>query len=124
MRILHVFDHSIPLHSGYTFRSLAILRQQRALGWETVHVTGPKQGTDRDFQETVDGFEFFRSGQPPAFTRALPLVKDQAIVGVLARRLEAVARQTPPDIIHAHSPVLNARAALSVGSRLGIPVVY
>ncbi|MEN3976038.1 TIGR04063 family PEP-CTERM/XrtA system glycosyltransferase [Emcibacter sp. SYSU 3D8] len=124
MRILHVFDHSIPLHSGYTFRSLAILRQQRALGWETAHVTGPKQGTDRDFQETVDGFEFYRSGQPPAFTRSLPLVKDQAIVGVLARRLEAVARQVTPEIIHAHSPVLNARAALSVGKKLGIPVVY
>lgn len=124
MRILHVFDHSIPLHSGYTFRSLAILRQQRALGWETVQVTGPKQGNDRDFQETVDGFEFFRSGQPPAFTRSLPLIKDQAIVGVLARRLEAVARQARPDIIHAHSPVLNARAALSVGKKLGIPVVY
>lgn len=124
MRILHVFDHSIPLHSGYTFRSLAILRQQRALGWETVQVTGPKQGNDRAFQETVDGFEFFRSGQPPAFTRSLPLVKDQAIVGVLARRLEAVARQVTPDILHAHSPVLNARAALSVGRKLGIPVVY
>ena len=124
MRILHVFDHSIPLHSGYTFRSLAILRHQRERGWETAHLTGPKQGTDGDFRETVDGFEFFRSGQPPAFTRRLPLIKDQAIVGVLAKRLEAVARQVRPDIIHAHSPVLNARAALSVGRKLGIPVVY
>ena len=35
MRILHVLDHSLPLHSGYTFRTLAILREQRALGWET-----------------------------------------------------------------------------------------
>ncbi len=124
MRILHVFDHSVPLHSGYTFRSLAILRQQRARGWETVHLTGPKQGTDRDFEETVDGFGFYRSGQPPAFTRNLPLIKDQAIVGVLAKRLEQVARQVKPDIIHAHSPVLNARAALQVGRKLGIPVVY
>jgi hypothetical protein len=23
MRILHVLDHSLPLHSGYTFRTLA-----------------------------------------------------------------------------------------------------
>ena len=28
MRILHVLDHSIPLHSGYTFRTAAILREQ------------------------------------------------------------------------------------------------
>ena len=27
LRVLHVLDHSIPLHSGYTFRSLAILRE-------------------------------------------------------------------------------------------------
>lgn len=124
MRILHVFDHSIPLHSGYTFRSLAILRQQRALGWETHHLTGPKQGTDEEATETVEGLVFHRTRQPPPWTRSLPLIKDQAIVDVLARRLEAVARQIRPDVIHAHSPVLNARAALAVGRRLGIPVVY
>ena len=33
MRILHVLDHSIPLHSGYTFRTRSILREQQALGW-------------------------------------------------------------------------------------------
>ena len=44
MRILHVLDHSIPLQSGYTFRSASILRQQRILGWHTAHVTGLKQG--------------------------------------------------------------------------------
>ena len=26
LRILHVLDHSLPLHSGYAFRTLAILR--------------------------------------------------------------------------------------------------
>ena len=44
MRILHILDHSIPLHSGYTFRTAAILREQRALGWETFHLSSPKQG--------------------------------------------------------------------------------
>ena len=44
MRVLHILDHSIPLHSGYTFRTLAILKEQRALGWETFHLTSPKQG--------------------------------------------------------------------------------
>ena len=32
LRVLHVLDHSIPLHSGYTFRTRAILREQRRLG--------------------------------------------------------------------------------------------
>ncbi len=44
IRVLHVLDHSIPLHSGYTFRTAALLREQRALGWETFHLTSPKQG--------------------------------------------------------------------------------
>jgi PEP-CTERM/exosortase A-associated glycosyltransferase len=42
MKILHILDHSIPLHSGYTFRTRAILEQQRALGWETAHLTSIK----------------------------------------------------------------------------------
>jgi len=60
MRILHIFDHSLPLHSGYTFRSAAILREQRALGWETFHLTSPKQGkTAVEFEDT-DGLRFHR----------------------------------------------------------------
>ena len=58
MRILHVLDHSIPLHSGYTFRTRNILRGQRALGWHTAHVTGLKQGASDAAEETVDGLHF------------------------------------------------------------------
>ena len=38
--------------------------------------------------------------------------------------LADMARQTRPDVLHAHSPALNAWPALRVGRRLGIPVVY
>ena len=34
MRILHILDHSLPLQSGYVYRTLGIVNQQRALGWE------------------------------------------------------------------------------------------
>ncbi|MBK6295865.1 MAG: hypothetical protein IPF55_17600 [Rhodoferax sp.] len=43
LRILHVLDHSIPLYSGYTFRTLSILREQRKLGWDTCHLTTPQR---------------------------------------------------------------------------------
>jgi hypothetical protein len=33
-RILHLLDHSLPLHSGYTFRTRAILKAQEGLGLE------------------------------------------------------------------------------------------
>ena len=35
-----------------------------------------------------------------------------------------MARQWKPDVLHAHSPVLDGLAALRVGKRLGIPVIY
>jgi PEP-CTERM/exosortase A-associated glycosyltransferase len=40
------------------------------------------------------------------------------------RRLLQVASQLKPDLLHAHSPVLNALPALRVGRALGLPVVY
>jgi hypothetical protein len=42
-----------------------------------------------------------------------------------AARLQEVVQATQPDLIHAHSPVLNALPSLWVGRRrLGLPVVY
>ena len=41
-----------------------------------------------------------------------------------ARRLAELVEAFRPDILHAHSPVLNALPALRVGRRRGIPVVY
>jgi PEP-CTERM/exosortase A-associated glycosyltransferase len=41
-----------------------------------------------------------------------------------AKRLLELCRSWRPDILHAHSPVLNAFPALHVGRKLGIPVVY
>jgi PEP-CTERM/exosortase A-associated glycosyltransferase len=45
-------------------------------------------------------------------------------VRCLAKRLEEVIKIEKPDLLHAHSPVLNALACLWVGRKLGIPVVY
>ena len=123
MRILHVLDHSIPLHSGYTFRTAALLREQRARGWETFHVTSPKQGAVDATEETVDGLHFFRTPAQQA-KRPLPLVGEFQLMNALTSRLQSVVDRVRPDIIHAHSPVLNALPALKVGRKMGIPVVY
>ena len=42
MRILHVLDHGLPLHSGYAFRTRAIVKAQLARGWEVACLTGPR----------------------------------------------------------------------------------
>lgn len=124
MRILHVLDHSIPLHSGYTFRTISILKEQRALGWETFHLTSPKQGSYTVPEETVDGFHFYRSQHGSGLLAKLPVLNQISVINSLAARLLEVAKQVKPDVIHAHSPALNAIAALRVGRKLGVPVVY
>ena len=117
LRILHVFDHSLPLHSGYSFRSLAILREQRALGWQTVHLTTPKQGAGVALQEEVDGWTFHRT--PSAAGTGL-----LAQMRLTAARLDQLVGETRPHLVHAHSPVLNALPSLWVGRRRRLPVVY
>lgn len=124
MRILHVLDHSLPLHSGYTFRSAALLRGQRELGWETHHITSPKQGKVAGLVDDVGDLRFFRTPPASGQLAQLPVLREFSLMKALERRLEAVCREIRPDILHAHSPVLNAWPALRVGRRLGIPVVY
>ena len=128
LRILHVLDHSIPLHSGYTFRTRSILQQQRALGWDTHHITSPKHaaanGSSGDTHETVDGLRFFRTEPAQGMLSRMPMLNQLAVIDRLAARLLQVALDVKPDILHAHSPALNAVAALRVGRKLGIPVVY
>jgi PEP-CTERM/exosortase A-associated glycosyltransferase len=122
MKVLHVLDHSIPLHSGYTFRTLSILREQRRRGWDTCHVTSPKQTGAVQSVETVDGWEFHRTLAPSV--PRLPGVGEWVLMQQLEKRLQEVAEQVRPHLLHAHSPVLNVLPALRVGRRLGIPVVY
>ncbi len=124
MRILHVFDHSLPLHSGYTFRSANILREQRKLGWETSHLTSPKQVNCTLPEEQADGLHFYRTASTSGWLSKLPGLDPLAVMAATQRRLMEVASLIRPDILHAHSPVLNAIPAIRVGRKLGIPVVY
>ncbi|NRR30563.1 glycosyltransferase, exosortase A system-associated [Oxalobacteraceae bacterium] len=124
MRILHILDHSVPLHSGYTFRTLSILKEQRALGWHTVHLTSAKQGGAPGNDSEVDGWHFFRTAPQRSWWARLPVLRQLGVIRGLCRRLHQVAALAKPQILHAHSPALNAIAALRVGNALGIPVVY
>lgn len=124
LRILHVLDHSIPLHSGYTFRTLSILREQGRLGWTTFHLTSAKQGQSASMFDDVDNLRFYRTPARSGTLARLPVGRELLLMKDLERRLEEVARAVQPDIIHAHSPVLNAFPAIRVARRLGIPVVY
>jgi glycogen(starch) synthase len=120
VRILHLLDHSIPRHSAYARRTMAILRQQRAMGWHTTQLTGPRQGLSEP-DRNRDGWHFFRTAPAAGVLARMPLL---GAAGVIARRLRKVVQLTRPDLLHAHSPAENALAALRVGRRLGLPVVF
>jgi PEP-CTERM/exosortase A-associated glycosyltransferase len=124
MRILHILDHSIPLHSGYTFRTLSILREQRTLGWKTFHLTSQKQGHCSALEEDVDGWHFYRTPITLKSVTKLPVLNQVSVINNLTRRLNEVVKIVKPDILHAHSPALNALPALRVARSLNIPIVY
>ena len=124
MKVLHVLDHSIPLHSGYTFRTRSILKEQHKLGIQTCHVTSPKHGNDELETETVDGLTFYRSAPVSNLMSKLPVVNQMANIGPMVKRILEVIALEKPDVIHAHSPALNGLAALKAGRKTGLPVVY
>jgi PEP-CTERM/exosortase A-associated glycosyltransferase len=120
MRILHILDHGLPLQSGYTFRTRAILKAQEARGWTVAAVTGQRHGPAAAAVESVDGLTFHRT---PATRRSGPL-GEIAGIRAFARRIEAAVDAFRPDILHAHSPVLDALAGLIVARRRKLPLVY
>ncbi|MAZ90111.1 MAG: glycosyltransferase, exosortase A system-associated [Cellvibrionaceae bacterium] len=124
MKILHVLDHSIPLHSGYTFRTRSILQHQRAIGWETYHLTSGKQGFVESSVEKIEDLQFYRTPAGSSILDRLPLVEQLSIVWRLFRRLRGLLNTLKPDIVHAHSPALNGLAALWACRGRNIPVVY
>ncbi len=121
MRVLHILDHGLPLHSGYAFRTRAILKAQIARGWDVAAVTGPRHGASPADEEVIEGLRFFRTDPVP---HAPPLIGEWREVGRFARRIGQVANDFKPDVLHAHSPVLDAMAGQRVANRLKLPLVY
>lgn len=128
MKVLHVFDHSIPYFSGYTFRSGYILDNQRKLGFEPVVLTSLKHKMQGALKETLNGQIFYRT---PPFENAvsrgifhLPIMGEAIHMARLYQRILEIYKEGGFDIIHAHSPALNGGPALRAARVLGVPVVY
>lgn len=124
MRILHILDHSLPLHSGYAFRTISLLREQRACGWETIQLTTPRHGVLSTAVEEIDGWTFHRTSVAAKRWHQAPGALYLAEMHATARRIDELVRRYKPDVLHAHSPVLNVLPAIRIGQRHDIPVVY
>lgn len=125
-RVLHVLDHSLPLHSGYTFRTRAILKAQQCLGLTVEGVTGQRHNVETNdcapqSRQEADGLVFHRTAGLPY---GPPLLREWKEVRTLAAKIIDVARSFRPDLLHAHSPALCGLAASQAARALGIPLVY
>lgn len=123
-RVLHVLDHSLPLHSGYTFRTRAILKAQEAAGLEVRGITGQRHAREAGEgaeHEEVDGLRFHRT---PGLAQGPVGLRESREIAALDNAIRRLAGEWRPDIIHAHSPALCGAAALRAARALGVPLVY
>src|SRR4029079_19660851 len=98
-RVLHILDPSLPLHSGYTFRTRAILKAQLAQGLDVRGITGLRHATDGPASELVDALVFHRTSGTPSGPVGL---REWRELGALAQAIVALARDWRPDVLHAH----------------------
>ncbi|MDH3664664.1 MAG: glycosyltransferase, partial [Alphaproteobacteria bacterium] len=124
MRVLHVLNHGLPTQDGYVYRTHGLLEGQRAHGIETFHLTSPRHEYPAPERiEEIEGWEFFRTPVsrigpgPPLFRELMEMRATQA-------RIVEIAKNVRPDVIQAHSPILNGYPALWTARKLGLPVVY
>lgn len=144
-RILHVLDHSLPLQSGYSFRTRAIMKAQRDAGHDSRGLTGQRQQPARPVPDGArlvpdagagpasaplapdgglewhDGLPFYRTDGRPA---GVPGAREWREIAALTEAILRVCAQWRPAVLHAHSPGLCGLAALRAARRLGIPLVY
>lgn len=109
------------MHSGYTFRTRAILKAQQARGWDVQGVTSARHTAGGPNVETVDGLTFHRSDRPKS---APSPIGEWREIAALEAKVDAISEQWKPDVLHAHSPVLTALAGLRVAKKRAIPFIY
>jgi PEP-CTERM/exosortase A-associated glycosyltransferase len=109
------------MHSGYTFRTRALLKAQVASGWEVNAITSARHTAEGPPVETVDGLCFHRIARPAPAPSPLGEWRE---IRALANGIAALVDDWRPDILHAHSPVLTALAASRVARQRRLPLIY
>ncbi len=120
-KVLHVLDHSLPLQSGYTFRTRAILKAQQGAGLKVRGITGLRHLAEGPDRELADGLTFHRTRGTASGPAGL---REWREIGQLSQAIEDLCEDWQPDLIHAHSPALCGMAGLRAAKRLGIPLIY
>ena len=126
-RVLHILDHSLPLQSGYTFRTRAILKSQQAAGMDVRGITGLRHHAGPDNRhggpaaEEIDGLTFHRTTGTSSGPAGM---REWREITRFAEAIDRVIDQWRPDVLHAHSPALCGLAAMRAARKHTIPLVY
>src|SRR5215472_5794622 len=125
MKVLHVLDHSVPIFSGYSFRSAAITGFQKNLGLDPVVLTSSKQGSRSNDLEEIDGVRYYRTAvAPDVLAAGLPFLKEWRLMRRLKQRATEIMVEEKVDLIHSHSPSLNGLPAWRIARNRNLPFVY
>jgi PEP-CTERM/exosortase A-associated glycosyltransferase len=119
-------DHSLPIHSGYAYRSQSLFVAQKKRGWYPLVVTSSKHYASAENEwtecEQIEDILYHRAEK--IANSIVPLGSEIRTMLVLAMRIASIAKREHPDLLHAHSPILNAIPALWVSRRARIPMIY
>jgi glycosyltransferase involved in cell wall biosynthesis len=126
-RVLHLVSDALPsVSAGYTIRTHEIVLAQRAAGLEPHVATRAgfpvTQGRlDGRRQVTLDGVPYHRllPWHLPGHGDA-----DPRLAALGEKLAAALTHNIKPSVLHAASNFANARLALALGRRYGLPVVY
>ncbi len=126
-RVLHLVSDALPsVSAGYTIRTHEIVLAQRAAGLE------PHVATRAGFPVTqgrLDGRRLVTVDGVP-YHRLLPWLlpghgdADPKLAALSEKLAAALTEGVKPAVLHAASNFANARLALALGRRYGLPVVY
>jgi len=119
-RVLHVLDHSLP-HSGYAFRTRAIMKAQMADGLDVRGLTGLRHQIAGPDPEVAGNLTFHRTHGGHSGPGG---VREWREITALTNSISALVRHWRPDVLHAHSPALCGLAALRAARRHDLPLVY
>jgi len=75
-------------------------------------------------EEDVDGFYFYRTHESKGVLSKLPVFNQLSVSSALFARLKEIIPILKPDVLHAHSPVLNGLAGVRAAKHFGLPLVY
>lgn len=130
MKILHIYDHTEPLHSGYVFRSRSLRAALERAGHECHVFSMPRHYAEgnnvfyTNATEVLDGVTYYRT--KPTRTD-FPILRELSDIITAMGYIKKLIKQHDYDYLHIHSPVLGVMAGLLarlLSGKKNLKIVY